>query len=124
MGKNDLAVAVLGASPKPERYSNKAVKLLSELGYNVLPVNPSGAEMHGLVSRKKLEDIKEPVHTLSLYVNPELSTKLKESILLLNPGRVIFNPGTENPELEKACRAKGIETVEACTLVMLKTDQF
>lgn len=124
MAKNNITVVVLGASPKPERYSNKAVELLLECGYDVIPVNPSGVEIHGIASKKTLDDIKEPVHTLSMYVNPGLSIKLKESIVALKPERIIFNPGTENPELEKICRENGIEIVEACTLVMLKTNQF
>jgi predicted CoA-binding protein len=124
MEKNSMTVAVLGASPKPERYSNKAVMLLLEHGHRVIPVNPSGVEVCGIVSKKNLDEINEPVHTLSLYVNPQVSANLKDSIISLSPQRIIFNPGTENAELEELCADNGIEVIEACTLVMLKTGQF
>ncbi len=65
-----------------------------------------------------------PVDTLTLYVSPEISAKASEEILALGAKRVIFNPGTENPALAAALQKKGAQTVEACTLVMLRTGQF
>ena len=64
------------------------------------------------------------IDTLTMYVNPALSTKYQQDIIDLNPKRVIFNPGSENPALEKALIERGIHVEEACTLVMLRTDQF
>ena len=59
-----------------------------------------------------------------MYVGAKISTGLHDAILKLNPERVIFNPGTENPELESALKNNGIEIIHACTLVLLKTEQF
>jgi uncharacterized protein len=117
-------VVVLGASAKPERYSNQAVKLLSEKNYNVLPVHPSGISVNGLKTYKHLSDIKIPIYTLSVYVNASLSSSLKDEILTLSPERVIFNPGTENDELEKYCLKNNIAVEQACTLVLLRTNSF
>ena len=72
----------------------------------------------------KLSTIHERVHTLTLYVGPERSRGLAADILRLNPGRVILNPGTESDELETQLRARHIECLHACTLVMLRTGQF
>jgi len=117
-------VAVLGASTNPERYSNKVVVSLLEHGYEVIPVNPAGPVICGLQAVKDLAAVKQPVHTLTMYINPERSSALHDEIIALNPERVIFNPGTENPALTALCREHGIKTLEACTLVLLETGQF
>ena len=117
-------VAILGASDNPERYSHKAFVLLREHGHKVIPVNPSGKIIEGIPAAKSLGEITEPVDTLTMYVSPNISAKLEEAVLALKPARVIFNPGTENPELQKKCEERGIEALNACTLVMLRTSQF
>jgi uncharacterized protein len=117
-------VAVLGASPKAERYSNQAVQLLGEHGHRVLPIHPLSTDIHGHRCYKKLEEIDSTVDTLSLYVGPDISTRLQAAILALHPRRIIMNPGTENDELESVAQAQGIDVVRGCTLVMLKTGQF
>ena len=117
-------VVVLGASAKPNRYSNQAVKLLHESGYNVIPVHPSGISVNGMTTVKYLSEINIPIDTLTVYVNASLSSSLKNEILKLSPGRIIFNPGTENDELGKICRKNNIAVEKACTLVLLKTNSF
>jgi predicted CoA-binding protein len=117
-------VVVLGASPKPERHSNQAVRRLLEHGYRVVPVRPAVETIEGLKVLHALGEVTEPVHTLTLYVSKAVSAKLEEEIVALDPGRVIFNPGAENPELREALEARGIQTIEGCTLVMLGTGQF
>lgn len=121
---NTQKVVVLGASPKPERYSNRAIRLLLKKGHEVFPVHPAISLIEGLPVFQCLEDLKEPVDTLTLYVSPAHSTPLGEAIVELKPGRVIFNPGTENPELYRALSAAGIPFEEACTLVLLNSEQF
>lgn len=117
-------VIILGASNNPERYSNKVLKLLKEYGHQAFPVNPRLDNIEGIKTYARLEDIKEGVDTLTIYVNPKISSELKDSILKVNTKRVIFNPDTENSSLIKALKEKGVEVIEACTLVMLKTGQF
>jgi uncharacterized protein len=117
-------VAVLGASPNEDRYSFKAVKLLQEYGHVPVPVHPAGHVVDGIRSLKSLSDITGPVDTLTMYVNAAVSSAELDNILRLQPRRVIFNPGAENEDLAKALETRGIEVVRACTLVMLRTDQF
>jgi uncharacterized protein len=117
-------VAVLGASPKRERYSNEALRLLGRFDYRPLPVNPAFEEIEGLTCFPNLASISEPIHTITLYLGRARSTPLIDEILAANPQRIIMNPGAENEELAAAASSAGIEVVEACTLVMLRTGLF
>jgi predicted CoA-binding protein len=117
-------VAVLGASNNPERYSNMAVRRLRDAGHRVIPVNPALETIEDLPVVKSLGDIADPVDTLTLYVGPQRSAPMTEDILRLAPKRVIFNPGTESPELATALDRANIPHLEACTLVLLQTGQF
>lgn len=117
-------VAVLGASHKPERYSNQAVRMLKEYGHEVIPVTPGRTVIEDLPVVTDLAHIDRPVDTLTLYVGPERSAQLLEAIVALKPGRVILNPGAESATLEQALNQAGIPWMHACTLVMLRTGQF
>ena len=103
--------------------SCKAFKLLQECGHEPIPVHP---HLESLEGKKVFHDLKDvgSVDTLTVYVGATLSTKFKDSILNLDTKRVIFNPGAENPELAKALEEKGVEVENACTLVLLRTNQF
>jgi hypothetical protein len=120
-------VAVLGASSDTTRYSYKAIQMLKEYGHLPVPIHPRETEVLGY---KVVPDIKElvkqgqQIDTLTMYVNPALSTKYQQDIIDLKPKRVIFNPGSENPGLEKALAENGILVEDACTLVLLRTNQF
>ena len=117
-------VAVLGASPKPARYANQCIRLLQHHGYKITPVHPRFALVEELPVTHSLAAITEPVHTLTLYVGPAHLEPQVDDIVRLGPGRVIFNPGTESRMVQERLSAAGIEWFAACTLVMLKTDQF
>lgn len=117
-------VAILGASDNEERYSNMALHLLEKHQHRVFPIHPTLKEISGHQVFADLESLPGKVHTLTVYVRPELSTPLKDKIIRLNPDRVIFNPGTENPMLESELNRHGIATEDACTLVLLRTGQF
>lgn len=117
-------VAVLGASPKPERYSHQAISLLHRHGHTVIPVNPAQREIAGLPVAASLAAIAQPVDTVTVYVSPAHQDSLKQQLLALQPQRVIFNPGAENPALSAALQGAGIACEDACTLVLLRTGQF
>ena len=117
-------VAVLGASANPERYSNKAVSALAQAGYDVYPVHPSGKPVNSIRCYPSLRAIEETLDTITVYLSESNSAPLTEEILRSGPRRVILNPGAENEELKKQCEAAGIQVLEACTLVLLATDQF
>ncbi|HRU01709.1 MAG TPA: CoA-binding protein, partial [Victivallales bacterium] len=96
-----MNVVILGASLKQERYSYKAMKALEIEGHKVFPVNPSINEIENIKVFHSISEIKEPIHTITIYLSPERSSKLTDEILALKPKRVIFNPGAENEELSK-----------------------
>lgn len=124
MSHSDHHVAVLGASPKPARYANQCIRLLKQHGYRITPLHPRFEEVEALPVTHSLDDIAEPVDTLTLYVGPQLLEPQTEAIVRLKPGRVIFNPGTESRPVQERLDEAGIEWFEACTLVMIRTGQF
>ena len=119
-----MNVAVLGASDKADRFSYQAVKLLQEKGHAVFPVHQRVKTIDGGPVYKSLKDIKEPIDTVTLYVAADISSALAEEIFSVKPRRIIFNPGAENPDLAQKAKKEGIEPVEHCTLVMLRSGDF
>ena len=119
-----LTVAVLGASPNPTRYSNKAIRRLLEKGHEVIPVNPEYGTIEGLTSMPSLHAIACPVDTVTVYLNPLRVIPYIPEIVAMRPRRVIMNPGAEAECLELALDNAGILHLKACTLVLLSTNQF
>ncbi len=117
-------VAVLGASPKADRYSNQAMHLLNRSGYRPIPINPAFEEIEGVPCFPALAAVSDPIHTVTVYLGEARSTPLIDEILAANPQRIILNPGAENDALTEAASSVGIEMVEGCTLVMLRTGLF
>lgn len=117
-------VAVIGASPKQDRYSNKAIRLLAEYHHNPIPVAPKHKKIEGRKTYQTLEDIPEKIDTVTLYVGPARQEAILKDIVKLAPKRVIFNPNTENAAAYDQLKQAGIEVIEACTLVLLKTNQY
>ena len=105
-----MKVVVLGASPNPARYSYKAVRLLLRHGHEPIPIGIREGEIDGIKIIKGMPQVND-VHTVTLYLGPARQKQYYDYILSLKPQRVIFNPGTENPELEQMLTARGIETV-------------
>lgn len=120
MGKTTV---VIGASPNFERYSYKATVSLQHHGHTVYPVGLRSGKINALdiITDKPLI---KAVDTVTLYVGPQNQAAWQDYIFSLKPKRIIFNPGTENPEFEKAAKSKGIDCIEACTLVMLSIDNY
>ena len=119
-----MKVAVIGASTNPERYSHIAVLRLLEHDYDVYPVGVKKGEIQDKKIINGKPDIKD-IHTVTLYINSKIQEDYKDYIInQLKPKRIIFNPGTENDDFFNYAKQKGIEVLEACTLVMLSTGQF
>ena len=114
---------VLGASPNPSRYSNQAVKRLTSSNIEVIPVGVRKGEIEGINILTETPFI-EDVHTITLYLNPTRQEAYYDYILGLKPKRIIFNPGTENPELIRLATAQNIEAEIACTLVLLAVNEY
>lgn len=113
---------VLGATNNPERYAWKAAMMLLEHGHDMYPVGIRKGEVGGREISRSFPDV--PIHTITLYLNPNHQLPWFETILNSGAQRIIFNPGTEHPALMEAAEAAGMETLEACTLVLLHTGQY
>jgi predicted CoA-binding protein len=117
-------VAILGASPKPERYAYKAFEMLQEYGHRPIPVNPAFDEVLGEKCYPKIYDVPKPIDTITIYLGEARSNPLIDEIVNARPRRIIMNPGAKNSALAAQAEDAGIEVVEGCTLVMLRTGQF
>ncbi len=114
---------VIGATNNPDRYGYKATVALQRNNHEVVPVGIREGEINGekiLLGKPKIKD----VDTVTLYVGPQNQPEWYDYVIGLNPKRVIFNPGTENPEFEEKLQKNGIEPIEACTLVMLSIGNY
>ena len=114
---------VLGASDNPSRYSYLAVNRLRSHGHPVVAIGKKNAMVADVPIEKQKKDWND-VDTVTLYLNPTHQQQYYDYILSLKPKRIIFNPGAENDELADLAIKNGITPVEACTLVMLSTNQY
>jgi predicted CoA-binding protein len=114
---------VLGASDNPSRYSYLAIQRLRNYGHPVVAIGRKHTKVADVVIEK--EHVKfDNIDTVTLYLNPLHQQEYYDYILSLKPKRIIFNPGAENDELAAMAKQKGIQPIEACTLVMLSTNQY
>lgn len=120
---NNKKTLVVGASENPERYSNKAIQKLKTANHTVVAYGRKTGKVDEVEITTDWPE-EDDIHSISLYLRDTFQKDLYEHILALNPKRIIFNPGTENPELEKLARQNGIETLNACTLVMLSIGNY
>lgn len=122
--RNSRIVAVIGASPKPDRYAHKAMEMLSEYGHRAIPINPAFGEILGEKCYARVAQVPDKIDTVTLYLGKARSDPLIDEIVDVAPLRIIMNPGAENDDLAAKARERGIEVVEGCTLVMLRSGQF
>lgn len=116
---------IIGATPDRSRYAFLAAEMLTGYGHLIVPVGIKAGEVlgHPILDMRKKPSV-EGVDTVTLYIGTRNQAEWYDYILGLKPKRIIFNPGTENPELESKAEEMGIEALEACTLVMLRSGQY
>jgi predicted CoA-binding protein len=114
---------VLGASTKPARYSFMAIEKLVDKGHSVLAIGQNAGEVAGIKIQTKAIPLKN-IDTVTLYLNPARQRDYYNFIVEAKPKRVIFNPGTENPEFYQLLKLNDIKVEVACTLVLLGTNQY
>ncbi|MES2651942.1 MAG: CoA-binding protein [Bacteroidota bacterium] len=118
-----MKTLIIGASPDESRYAYKAAHMLKRFNHEIVNVGIKKGEVAGVVIEKP-DVIYKDIDTITLYIGPALQPQYHDYILATNPRRVIFNPGTENVELEALLEQNNIEAIEACTLVLLSTGQY
>lgn len=114
---------ILGATENPERYAYKAAHKLTENGHPIINVGIKKGEVAGQPIHVD-KPIFDNIDTITLYVGAKNQPEWYDYILQTKPQRLVFNPGTENAELKNLAEKQGIETVEACTLVMLSIGNY
>ncbi|KRO89684.1 MAG: CoA-binding protein [Cryomorphaceae bacterium BACL29 MAG-121220-bin8] len=114
---------VLGVSSNPDRYSNMAVRRLASNEFEVIAIGLKHGKINEINIENNLIEFKD-VHTVTLYLNQKRQKEYYSYIISLKPKRVIFNPGTENSEFYKLLEKESIGYMEACTLVLLSTNQY
>lgn len=119
-GKKTL---VLGASTNPSRYSFLAINKLRFYGHPVVAVGRREGTVCDVTIGKD-KPVEENIDTVTLYLNPTNQKPYYDYLISLKPKRIIFNPGTENPELEEMAEKNGIVVIEACTLVLLSIGKY
>ncbi len=118
-----MKTLIIGASTNPERYAFKAANSLLAHSHEIVLVGQKEGEIQGHKIHANYPDF-EDIDTITMYVGVKNQPVLYDYILKQKPRRIIFNPGTENHEFEAMAQAKGIETEEACTLVLLAIGQY
>jgi predicted CoA-binding protein len=114
---------IIGASTNPDRYAYRAALALQAKRHEAISVGLKEGEVNGIKILANMPEIKD-VDTVTLYVGPRNQPYWYDYILGLHPKRVIFNPGTENPEFEEMLQKNNIQPVEACTLLMLSIGNY
>jgi len=123
MASENKYTLVIGGSPKPERFSNKAIRKLLSYGHKVSSIGLRKNKVEGIDIETGFP-VYENLHTVTMYLGAGRQQDYYNYILELKPKRVIFNPGTENSEFSQLLTNSGIEVMEHCTLVMLDSGQF
>lgn len=114
---------VIGASENPSRYSNIAINRLIQLGHPVVAIGLREGEVAGIPFSSEKRQFEE-IDTVTLYLGAKHQPDYYDYVVSLNPKRVIFNPGTENPDFYKILKEHDIFAEVACTLVLLGTNQY
>ncbi len=120
----DKRTLVLGASPNPDRFSYKAMRSLQRRNIEFVSAGLKEAVTEEFTIHKGIPPKCGPIHTVTLYMSAKHQKDYYKQILDLNPKRIIFNPGTANPELESLATSKGINCVNDCMLIMLSNGNY
>ncbi len=110
-------IAIIGASTDRKKYGNKAVRAFRDGGWTVYPVNAKANEVEGIRSYPSIEAVPEPIDRVSMYVPPAVGKTLLDAIAAKHPAELFFNPGSEDPEVMEQARAKGLNVINACSIV-------
>lgn len=115
---------VIGASPNPERVSYTAIRKLNKMNIPFIAIGRKDCDLGDIKIVKGMPEDVRKVHTVTLYMNARNQIEYYDYILSLQPERIIFNPGSNNPELTRLALEQGINVVECCMLVMIATGRF
>lgn len=120
-----MKTLIVGATDNPSRYAFLAAQMLDAKAMDFIPIGIKKGQVFGReILNLRLKPELEGIHTITLYIGPANQAEWIDYLIGLKPKRIIFNPGTENPDFFKKAKEAGIEVLPACTLVMLNTNQY
>tara|TARA_B100000686_G_scaffold354666_1_gene466261 strand:+ start:28788 stop:29159 length:372 start_codon:yes stop_codon:yes gene_type:complete len=123
MVENTKSTLIIGASTNHNRFSYKAIQRLVQNNIHTFAISEKEGEIFGVKFQNQIH-FSHKIHTVSFYLRPSLQSQYSDTILKLLPSRIIFNPGTENIKMFEYFNSKGIFCENACTLVLLSTNQY
>ncbi|MFN8354990.1 MAG: CoA-binding protein [Spirosomataceae bacterium] len=115
---------IIGASTNPTRYSFLAANRLVKHGHEIVQIGRATGQVAGEAILTGKPELPHDIDTVTLYISPQHQAEWYDYVLTLQPKRVIFNPGTENPDFENLLESHHIEALEACTLVLLSIGNY
>ncbi len=110
-------IAIIGASTDRKKYGNKAVRAFRDGGWTVYPVNAKADQVEGLVAYKSIAEVPEPLDRVSMYVPPAVGKTMLDDIAAKQPAELFFNPGSEDADVMEQAKAKGLNVINACSIV-------
>ena len=115
-------IALVGASPKPERPSNQVMRYLLDAGYRVIPVRPLDCDqVHGVPCVTSLAEIDEPIDLVDVFRRPEFCAAHAREAAEAGAKALWLQVGIESDDARRIAAAAGLDYVEnACTMVVHK----
>lgn len=114
---SEKRIAIVGASTNRSKYGNIAVRAYRDQGFTVYPVNPSAQTVEGLTAYPGLDELPGPVSVISVYLPPDRTLKVLDSIARAGAETVFFNPGSEDETVMARAAELGIPAVQACSII-------
>ena len=114
-----MKVAIIGASSKRNRYSNKAVRAYVNAGYEVLPVHPKELQVEELAVISQVDQLPQQLDRILMYLSADKSLKIISDLSKLNPKEIWFNPGTYDADVLARVDELGMKKVVACAILDL-----
>jgi len=119
MLRDARTIAVVGASPDPEKESHGVMRYLMAQGYRCIPVRPDGAEVLGVRSVASLAEIEEPVDLVDVFRRPEHCAAHAREAVEIGAKGLWLQLGIVSREARAIAEAAGMPYVEnACTAVV------
>jgi predicted CoA-binding protein len=112
-------VAVIGASNNRSKFGNKALRAFEHQGYRVIPINPHEREVEGHQAYASVLDVPEAIDMATVYVPAEVGVKVIDELAQLGVAEVWLNPGADDPEVVARARARGVKTIQACSIIAI-----
>ncbi len=110
-------VAVIGASTDRSKFGNKAVRAFRNHGDEVVPINPTEAEVEGLKAYRSVLDVPGPIDMATFYVPPKVGERIIEEVARKGIREVWLNPGADSDGLAERARGLNIQAIRACSIL-------